>query len=177
MYQDGCEEASMIMAVAWVRGTPLSKEHAVKEIRAVTAHEEKRFGRYVADTSTADTAALLKDYFRLKDVSVRYAIRASDIITELRKGRIVLVPVNGRLLANPYYKRPGPLLHMLVIRGYDDRAGMFVTNDPGTKRGAGYRYKKSALLNAIRDYPTGNHADVRSNAKAMIVVGRNANER
>ncbi len=171
-YEDGCEEASMLMAHHWATRRPLSKKVAVRQIKAITAYEEKKFGRYVADTSADDTARIMKSYFHMSGVSVRYRITERDIIAELRKGRILIVPANGRLLNNPNYKQPGPLHHMLIIRGYDDATGEFITNDPGTRRGEKYRYRRSVLVNAIRDYPTGNHAPTRSNVKAMIVVER-----
>ena len=41
---------------------------------------------------------------------------------------------------------------MLVIRGYDDENQEFITNDPGTKRGKGFRYDYQTLLQAIADW-------------------------
>ena len=41
---------------------------------------------------------------------------------------------------------------MLVIIGFDDKTGEFITNDPGTKRGAEFRYKYKILLNAIHNW-------------------------
>ena len=61
---------------------------------------------------------------------------------------------------------------MLVIKGYDAETDQFITNDPGTRRGAGYRYAAAALFAAINDYPTGDHLLITTVTKAMIVVAR-----
>ena len=63
---------------------------------------------------------------------------------------MIIIPAAGRLLGNPYFQTPGPIYHMLVIRGYN--ATEFITNDPGTKRGDGFKYKYQTLINAIHDW-------------------------
>src|SRR3989344_4812592 len=70
----------------------------------------------------------------------------------------------------PNYTAPGPERHMILIRGYDDETGEFITNDAGTRRGEKYRYKYRTLFNAIRDYPTGDHIPITGVDKKMIVV-------
>ncbi|MDO8489864.1 MAG: C39 family peptidase [bacterium] len=168
-FQNGCEEASILMAYAWAAHTPLSPEVAVKKIKAITAFERKLIGD-VFDTSAADTARLMKAYFKYSAVSVKHNISAKDIVVELSRGNLVIVPANGRALGNPNFRAPGPLTHMLVVRGYDDRTREFIVNDPGTRRGNGYRYSRSVLEGAIRDYPTGNHIKNVQKKTAMIVV-------
>jgi hypothetical protein len=101
-----------------------------------------------------------------KEVNVR------SIVTELRAGNIVLVPANGQKLNNPHYKTPGPERHMLVVRGYNPATDEFITNDPGTKMGEGYRYPSEVLLDAAIDYPTGNHEPIVEAKKAMIIVSK-----
>jgi hypothetical protein len=39
-----------------------------------------------------------------------------------------------------------------VIRGYDETEGEFITNDPGTRMGNGYRYKYEKLIAAVHDW-------------------------
>jgi len=53
-------------------------------------------------------------------------------------------------LGNPYFRTPGPIYHMLVVKGYDEDE--FITNDVGTKRGDGFRYKYDRLISAIHDW-------------------------
>ena len=59
---------------------------------------------------------------------------------------------------------------MLVVTGYDAEKKEFITNDPGTRKGAGYRYPEQVLFDAIREYPTGKHVPITINRKAMIIV-------
>ena len=56
---------------------------------------------------------------------------------------------------------------MLVIKGYT-KDGRFITNDPGTRRGANYLYDPNIVLNAIHYW---NGGDVKNGKKAVIVVG------
>jgi len=38
---------------------------------------------------------------------------------------------------------------MIVIIGWDDEKGIFITNDPGTRKGKSYVYKYQTVLDAI----------------------------
>jgi hypothetical protein len=168
--QDGCEEASAVMAIAWVKGSVLYKQNTLDQILAISKYEEKHFKNY-HDTSVADTVKIIfKGYFKYPNVSVKYDITKEDIKAELRKGNLVIVPTNGQKLKNPNYKSPGPLTHNLVIKGYDSKNGEFITNDSGTRKGENYRYKYDRLMGAIVDYPTGIHLPVNNPRKAMIIV-------
>jgi hypothetical protein len=59
---------------------------------------------------------------------------------------------------------------MLVIRGYDPATKEFITNDPGTRKGEGYRYPEQIIYAAWRDYPSGDHEPILNINKNMIVV-------
>lgn len=169
--QDGCEEVSVLMAMRWVAGAKsISKDEAKKEILAISDYEEKNYGGY-HDTSAADTAdRIIKEYFKYGKASVKYGIGAEDVIGELEQDNLIIVPANGRALGNPNFTPPGPDRHMLVVKGYDAAKDEFITNDPGTRQGENYRYKSSVLINAVRDYPSGNHLPIVEERKAMIVI-------
>jgi len=170
IFQNACEEASLLMAYQWLRGgKSFTKNQAEKKIINVARAMKKKYGSYY-DSSAYDTVEFAKEYFKIKNIFVRFDIRAQDIINELENGNLVIVPVNGIKLKNPNFKQPGPLQHMLVIKGYDLDTDEFITNDPGTRKGEHYRYSKKRLLNAIRDYPTGTHKPITTHRKAMIVV-------
>ena len=171
--QDGCEEASVLMAMHWVNGTsPGTAAQAEQAIIAMADWEEEQYGNY-HDTNARDTVErLFKGYSRYSQAVARYGITVEDIKAELTAGKLVIVPANGRMLGNPNYTPPGPLYHMLVVKGYDPKTNQFITNDPGTRKGAGYRYTAATLFNAINDYPTGNHLPITTTTKAMIVVSR-----
>lgn len=167
-FSEACEEASVLMAVSWARGvSALSPIQAEREILGQVAFEDYAFG-YNHDTSLAQTVKLFTRYYGYPNVALAYDIRPEDIKRELSRGNLVLVPVAGVLLANPYYASPPPY-HMVVVRGYDDVAGEFIVNDPGTRRGAGFRYPSIRLWEAIHDW-TGSDATISSGHKGMIVV-------
>lgn len=169
-YQDGCEEAASIMAIKWVRGESLTAAKANDLIADISKYELEKFG-YFHDTSAKDTAErILKGYFGYEKIEVKYDIGTKDIKEELYKGNLVIIPTNGRKLKNPYYTPPGPERHMLPVIGYDSAADEFITNDNGTKRGKGYRYKAAVLEEAIQDYPSGHKVPISSRRTAMIVI-------
>ncbi len=167
----GCEEAAMLMAWHWLSGTTLDAATALQELKELNNYENANYGNSI-DTSAADTAEIFKKYYRYDGakVQVQYDFSIQDIITALGEGKIVLTPMNGQLLGNPYYKQPGPLNHMLLIRGYASNTKQFITNDPGTKHGQGYVYDYETVYNAIRDYPTGDHLPITGQRKAMIII-------
>ncbi len=172
-FQDGCEEASAVMAMAWVHGTKLgSPETVTDEILKMIDFEGQSAAGYQPDLSAADTAKLIKDYWHYSGVTVRENVNAQDLIDELSRGKILVSPVNGRLLNNPNFTAPGPLYHMLVVLGYNPATSEFITNDPGTRRGSRYRYGVDTFMNALRDYPSGHHEAIVENIKRIIVVSK-----
>lgn len=171
--EHGCEEASALMAMAWARGiAELSPQESEKEIIAISDYELGNYGTYF-DTSAEDTVKwIFNDYFRSDNVKVKYGIGVEDIKNELLKGNIVLIPVNGRKLKNPFYTPPGPIEHMIVAVDYDGVKKEFIANDPGTKHGKNFRYKEDVLNNALMDYSTSVGGAEQKTGTAMIVVSR-----
>lgn len=169
-FQDGCEEASVIMAMAWVKGEKLTKNDARKKIIDIAAYERKKFGTY-ADTNSKDTLErLIGGYYKYPNAAVLDNPKLEDIKKILYEDKLVLAPVNGRKLKNPYFTPPGPEKHMILIKGYDPKMKEFITNDPGTRRGESYKYKENILFDAILDYPTGNHKPIKKTEKAIIII-------
>lgn len=168
--QDGCEEASVLMAMKWINGNPLSNEEALQEIHAIAAFELETYGSY-RDTNAEDTASrLINEYYGYEYYEVLHDATRDSIINALMQDSIVLAPMDGQALQNPNFTPPGPEYHMLLIRGYDAETDEFITNDPGTRHGEKYRYAASVLYDAIRDYPTGDHLPISGRNKAIIVI-------
>lgn len=163
-YKESCEEASALMLDYFYRNLSLNPAIANQEILKLVDWQKIKFGAY-EDTDAAQTAQMLREYFGYKNVRVSYDISIEDIKKELALGRPVIVPAAGQLLPNPFFRQPGPLYHMLVIKGYKN--GKFITNDPGTRRGADFIYSYEGLYNAIHDWNAGN---VYAGRKVMIVV-------
>jgi hypothetical protein len=168
-FQNGCEEASVLMVHAWRTGKAYTKETAKQELVLMARYQEKQIGQGI-DTDVTDTAkTLLAGYFDITEYQLVYDFTLDDLRQATGTG-LVIVPTNGQALKNPNFTRPGPLQHMLVITGYDRVAEEFITNDPGTRKGEGYRYPEAMLFAAIREYPTGKHLPIETDRKAMIVI-------
>src|SRR3989338_3464616 len=166
-YKEFCEEASSLMAISYVTGQTIpNADFANAKMLEIKAFEEKRFG-YYEDTTAEETAIILKEFYKYPKVKIVANPSITDIKTALSQSKAVIVPAAGRKLGNPYYTQPGPLYHMLVIKGYT-KDGRFITNDPGTRRGAHFIYDPAVLWNAIRDW---NGGDVDTGKKVLIVVG------
>ncbi|MEX1997787.1 MAG: C39 family peptidase [Candidatus Andersenbacteria bacterium] len=166
-YQEFCEEASVLMAMSYVQNQAIpNADFANQRLLEIQAFEEKRFG-YYEDTTVEETAIILREYYKNDRVDVAYEPTIQDIKEALGTGKVVIVPAAGRSLPNPYYRQPGPLYHMLVIKGYT-QDGKFITNDPGTRNGADFIYEQAVLLNAVHDW---NNGQVEQGRKAMIIVG------
>lgn len=170
IYQNACEEASLLTAILWVRGVKsISKQEATDELKKFAEFEIEKYNNFY-DHSAADTGQLMRDYFSYDNIEIKENIGAEDIKSELVKGNLVIVPINGRKVGNPYYTPPGPLEHMLVIIGYDWNTKEFITNDVGTRHGEKYRYKEDILEASIRDYPTGYKELITEIKKVMLVI-------
>ena len=166
-YQEACEEASAIMASLYYQGDTRAMvigDAGDALLKKVIAWEEERFG-YYKDTTVAETAVMLEEYFKLR-VRIVDDPTVEDIKQAVADGKPVIVPAYGKTLPNPYFKNGGPLYHMLVVKGYTETK--FITNDPGTNtRGAEFTYEYDALMNAIHDW---NGGDVPRGAKRIIIV-------
>jgi len=171
--QNGCEEASSLIAISWVQGQKeVSKAEALKSILAISKFEVDKYGGYNDTSASSTIERILAGYFKYKKAKLKYDVGADDIIAELEKGNLVIAPFDGQKLKNKYFTAPGPDRHMLVIIGYDYDKKEFITNDPGTRQGKDYRYGRAVLVGAIRDYPTGEHLPILRKRTAMIVISK-----
>ncbi|MBI2439546.1 MAG: C39 family peptidase [Candidatus Moranbacteria bacterium] len=172
MFQDGCEEASLTMVRFWLTREALTGDVAKKEIVSLAKFTEKKFGHAI-DTSVADTERIFNEYYGYNATKLHYDIELGDIRRALGEGKLVIVPAHGQKLKNPNFTRPGPITHMLVVIGYDTKKKQFITNDPGTKNGKGYRYDEDVFYGALQDYPTGDHVPSKKIRKAMMTIAPN----
>lgn len=167
-FKEACEEASLLMVDGFYKGGRFTKQSATDAIMAVVNFERSRLGSD-QDTNAEQTAIIAREYFGYQNVRVRYGpFTADDLKKELAAGHPLIAPMAGRLLGNPYFRRPGPYYHMLVIKGYTPTG--FITNDPGTKRGADYEYSYATVLNAMHDFDP---VSITTMPQAMIVVHPN----
>lgn len=169
IFQDGCEEASIIMALAWVNNKTVSQRYMHDEIIKITNYELKQYGEH-HDISTYDTSQVIKNYLKYEKIKYITDITLNQIVNELESGNIIIAPTNGQILNNPHFVAPGPLNHMLVITGYNPLKKQFITNDPGTRWGKNFKYSQDVLFESIRDYPTGYYEPNPNIKKNVIIV-------
>jgi hypothetical protein len=168
--QDGCEEAAALMVHAWANGYGLDAVSAKEKIIAISEYEQEHYGVF-RDTSAKDTAErILKGYFGFTNWEIKENATLEDIKSAVAAYGLVIAPMNGQVLDNPYYTPPGPERHMIVVKGYDKEKREFITNDPGTKHGENFRYPENVFYAAIRDYSTGNEVPITGIDKTVIIV-------
>ena len=168
-HEEACEEASLIMLHAYLHNISLNPNSAEKEIQAMIDFEIKNYGDY-KDTTAEQSIRLYNEFYAPesgKKLQAIYDFDASAIKEELAKGSPVIVPAAGRELGNPNFTPPGPVYHNLVLVGYS--GNQIITNDPGTRKGEGYRYNIDVLFKAIHDFP-GDLDKIDQGRKAMIVL-------
>jgi hypothetical protein len=107
---------------------------------------------------------LAKEYFQLTGEVISVST-ADDLKEQLVLNRPIVVPTAGRKLGNPNFRGAGPEYHMLVVKGYDNELGVFITNDVGTRKGDSYIYKFDVLMNAI----SGPHEDME---KRVLILNK-----
>lgn len=152
LHNEACEEAAVIGAILYLEKRNMAAGEKDQEIRRLVEWQEENFsGHY--DLPIEKVKELVENYYH-KSAKIISDVSVETIKNELANGKPVIVPAAGRILGNPYFKTPGPVYHMLVIRGYDDKTGEFITNDVGTNtKGENFRYKYNKLIDVIHDMP------------------------
>lgn len=166
LHQEACEEASILMVYYYLNGRKLiSPTEADTDIKKFIAWQESN--GYKVDLTIKEVVAVGAAYFKMKGGRVITSPTIEQIKNELELGNPVIIPAAGRELKNPYFTPPGPIYHMLVIKGYDETG--FITNDPGTKRGESYHYSFDVLMNALHDW---NSTNILEGSKGVVVFDR-----
>lgn len=166
-HEEYCEEAAALMAGRYFRGQSIgTPEEAEVALQSLRDWQVEHWG-FFESTTAEETAQMIRDVYSLT-VELDRELGLEHFKELLAGGALILVPADGRALHNPYYKQPGPVYHMLVVRGYtsNDR---IITNDPGTKHGQSFIYNYNQLVNAIGDY---NNGQPSSGEKVVLVVSR-----
>jgi len=146
-YENACEEASIIMIKNYLLGETLSREEMKSEIDTSVNWQLNNWGTH-ADLNAEKTLLLAREHFTLSGQTFLNA--DTNLIKKLIVNNSpVVIPTAGRKLGNPNFRGAGPEYHMLVVVGFDDTQGIFITNDPGTRKGENYVYKYEILVNAI----------------------------
>ncbi len=168
-YQEACEEASFYMVHQYYESKPsgiIDVDKANEDLASIVSFEEETLG-YGESITAKQTAVLIEDLYKYNRVDVLEDPTIEDLKGHLAEGRPVIVPAAGRELGNPNFQTPGPLYHMLVLRGYTSR-GQFITNDPGTRNGKEYVYDFDTIMDAMHDW--NEEDDISLGAKRVLVI-------
>lgn len=192
LHNEACEEASGIMVASYLRSINnnesvkiepvikpttnppdkyfrlLDPEFVELEIAKLTNWQKDNFG-YFLSIDTNETAKMISEVYNLQTKVVPFDIETIKK-TYLSGDSLIILPTDGRLLGNPYYKPPGPKYHMLVISGYNPTE--LITNDPGTKRGYNYKYKYDVIEKAVGNWDH-DKQELDTSNKLMIIVSKN----
>lgn len=165
-HEEACEEAAVLMANRFFRGESISgSEDAERGLQDIIDWENKNLG-FFESTTAQETTRVIEEMLGLK-TEIVFNPKSEDIKNAIANNKLVIVPSAGRELGNPFYKAPGPLYHMLLIKGYT--VDKFITNDAGTKRGENYPYEVETVLSANHDW---NGGDVESGKRVIIIVSK-----
>ena len=169
MHEETCEEAALIMLKYYQDKKELTPKIIEKELQNLIEYQIKERGTFY-DTDIKTTKKIGEEYYKMRNLKILENFTINDLKKELVGGNIILIPTAGRELKNPNFTAPGPLYHNLVIIGYDDEKKVFITNDPGTRRGKKYEYKQQLLYDAIHDFSEKKEKILQGKRKALILV-------
>jgi len=164
-WQETCEEASITLAYFYATGESLSKELFTEILLDLVQWQEIHLGQY-EHTNVGDTTKMLDEYFEFTNYEVVDNPSAKDLKTYLDQGSVIVAPFAGRELGNPYFARPGPVYHMMVIKGYDEY-GNFIVNDVGTAIGKNFLYQEKTIIDSMHEW---HDTDIRQGGKKIIVI-------
>lgn len=164
-HEEMCEEASILNAGLYLENKKLTKDQFEAELQKIQNIEKKAVGEWKS-TTVAQTKKWADVYFGGSlNIKIIDNPAINDIETEIAAGHPVIVPLAGRDIGNPNFTPPGPVYHMLVLKGYDSQS--FITNDVGTRKGSSYAYKKDVIMKNIHDW---NEKDIHLGAKRVLVL-------
>lgn len=167
-YGEACEEVSLLIARSAITGDldafsdPVETERLILDL--VERQKDMLDGIWI-DTDAALTKRIGEELLGL-EIEIIENPTIEIIESELLKNHPIIIPAAGKELKNPFFSGEGPDYHMNVIVGFD--RDDFIVQEPGTRRGEGYKYNKNLIMSAINDWDQA--ADVLSGEKRVLVV-------
>lgn len=166
---DGCEEASLVMALMWAQNTKFSPEQIRGYITNMSDYEQYFYG-YYKDSSADDTAKLMVNYFGYPNIDVRHNISVADIKAALNANQLVITPINPRIISTTLYNKY-TINHTVVVVGYDE--ANIIIHDPLHDWGSNIRVPQATFEKSLADYHSGqNHVATKLRSKDMIVISK-----
>lgn len=167
-YQEACEEASMIMVYNYLEGvSSITPDEADKQILNLVAYQDSIGLPY--DINTSEMKQVINDFYKKESTVVtEKSINIESFKNLLANGTPIIIPAQGQQLNNPNFSNGGPEYHMLVIIGYNESKKIFITNDPGTRKGKHYEYSYDTIMKAIHDWTGDKKTVINGPKKALI---------
>ena len=163
-HQELCEEAAALMVHYFFEGKKFSgPAEADEELFKLRDFQIETIGFYES-TSAEELAGVIDEYWGY-DVDLIYDFSIENVKRALYEGYPVIVPTAGRILDNPYFRDPGPVYHMIVIKGW--KGDSFITHDPGTGHGADWVYTYDHVMNSAHDYNAG---DTENGPRVIMIL-------
>ncbi|MEX1051894.1 MAG: C39 family peptidase [Patescibacteria group bacterium] len=163
IHNETCEEAAFLMVRDYYLKQTLTKDQLEQQLQAFVAWQTEN--GYAYDITLQQIVDAAKARYQFAGAVITANPTVEQIKAIVAGGDPVIVPAAGRELFNPNFTPPGPPYHMVVIIGYD--AEGFITNDPGTRNGSGFRYTFENLANAIHDW-NGTVSNILSGRRAVM---------
>lgn len=167
-HEDYCEEASLMTVHVFITGKKYTIDEQEAALEKMRDWQMEKFG-YFESTSIEQVARIAREFLGYKKVRIIDNPTIADIRKEVAAGRPVIVPANGKMLKNPYFKNGGPEYHMYVIRGFNE-SGDAIANDPGTQHGENFVYKSSVVLSSMFDWNNGETHDKLPTGTPRVLV-------
>lgn len=169
-HNEGCEEASVLMMKEFIfenRAAKLDPRYADGQILQMISYQKDLLGSHIDLSAEQTDKYLLKGFYK---INARIVPLDLNILKQnIAQNKPVIIPFAGRELHNPNFKTPGPIYHMLIVKGYKNSGSIIITNDPGTRNGQSYEYSWGTIYNAAHDW---NKTDdqILNGKKVMIVL-------
>jgi hypothetical protein len=126
-WQSACEEASIVMIQNFYKDTTLDPAQARQQILDVFTLK-----KLTAPASKDESLERIVEIINSGNLNWQARVVDNPTLTEIKDelaaNHPVIAPVYAPLLNNPNYTSPGPTYHVIVITGYDDAKGEFITN-------------------------------------------------
>ena len=153
-WNNACEEAAITMVDKYYYGAKTITKTEAKEAMEKLFAVQDRIWNHNANSDAKRMEQLINDHQSFS-AKIKENPTLEEIKEEIRSGRPVITLHYGFALGNKNipFRPDGSSYHTLVVTGFDEATGEFITNDSGdAKEGEGRRYKYEVLVSSLHDY-------------------------
>ncbi|MDD2871180.1 MAG: hypothetical protein PHS49_04270 [Candidatus Gracilibacteria bacterium] len=164
IHNESCEEAALFLAHYNTNNLKFDINFADKEFLKMDFYQENYMGIikdkkhnvntdlvYLRDISIEKLHELVKGFYDYTDDNSHIINKPSiETLKYLISNDYILVtPSNTKTLGNPNFNQATDSYHVIDLVGYN--SSEFITLDPGTSRGAFYKYPYENIIKGIRE--------------------------